>query len=863
MRIIRSTLLLLLSLSAPALLAQEGCFNGVDDDGDGLIDLNDTTDCVCQNGLNIGGDLSLIPNPSFEDTDCLPQSWSELSCATGWEQATQPTSDYFNSTSFYPAIFPQPVPDGNGLAGAYIFPGWQEYLGACLTGTMVAGEQFSMTFDIAATATDGVFSAVVPIYFGDVEITIFGAPSCVPFPVNTNDCPVSQGWTALGSTTYSPSNNWSTINITFTPPFDVETIILGSPCDLPPDYVTDPQGFNPYFFFDNLQLGEDIAYNGTIEQEVDAAIDPLTGSCDTIHILTAHPDTITGVYQWYHEGVALVGQTDTILDLGANDLDPGLYQFYFFVDDTTCVVTEFLAELPVQPPITFTMDDTDGCAPHQVAFSNTTNSTEPMICEWTFGDGSTSAICAPSVNFTDPGVYDVTLTVTFPNTCPIDTTFAAAVEVFEVPVASFTTDTLIGCIDLPVQLTNTSTGPVASGVYVFGDGATANTLDAGHTYTTAGVWDIQFTVTSPDGCVDDTTMTALIESVDAPTVLFTSDTLAGCMPFEVSFTNNTDPAYVGSCAWDFGDGGTAATCDPTYVFETAGIYSVILTVTTPWGCTGDTTIADMITVYALPVPVFTAEPDSGCYPLEVTFTNTTAGVAPDGCAWTFGDGAIGAPCDPTYTYPEPGVYDVSLTVTTPEGCVADTLYSQYITVFDHPVSNFTFGPQPTDVFETEIQFVNTSSQDAILWDWAFGADGVLGTSTVPDPTLTFPGEDRYDYPVTLVVTNSNGCVDTTTQIVVIGGYFSVYVPNTFTPDGDGVNDMFMPVVKDQDPNDHTFAVYDRWGERIFETSDAQVAWDGTLGGSQAKEDVYVWQVESRSVVDGKRRMFLGHVTLLR
>ena len=101
-------------------------------------------------------------------------------------------------------------------------------------------------------------------------------------------------------------------------------------------------------------------------------------------------------------------------------------------------------------------------------------------------------------------------------------------------------------------------------------------------------------------------------------------------------------------------------------------------------------------------------------------------------------------------------------------------------------------------------------------------------------------------------------MDTTTRIVVIDGYFSVFVPNSFTPDDDGVNDLFLPAVKDQDPQTHHFAVYDRWGERIFETSDATHPWDGTVGGSKAKEDVYVWQVESTSVVDGKRRMFLVH-----
>ncbi|MEO8588240.1 MAG: hypothetical protein ABI432_02640, partial [Flavobacteriales bacterium] len=291
MLILRSSLFVLLALSAPALLAQEACFNGIDDDGDGLIDLNDSTDCNCLNSLNIGGDESLIPNPSFEDFDCLPSSWSELSCASGWEQATQPTSDYFNTASFYPAIFPQPPPDGAGLAGGYMFPGWQEYLGACLTGPMLAGQQYSITFNIAATATDGVFSAVVPIYFGPVEVTIFGLANCVPFPVNTVDCPVGVGWTELGSVSYTPSNTWSTINITFTPTFDVAAIILGSPCDLPPDYVTDPQGFNPYFFFDGLQLGEDVPYHAPIDQHRDPAT---TGR--EVRVVDTHPVADRGVH---------------------------------------------------------------------------------------------------------------------------------------------------------------------------------------------------------------------------------------------------------------------------------------------------------------------------------------------------------------------------------------------------------------------------------------------------------------------------------------------------------------------------------------------------------------------------------------
>ena len=93
--------------------------------------------------------------------------------------------------------------------------------------------------------------------------------------------------------------------------------------------------------------------------------------------------------------------------------------------------------------------------------------------------------------------------------------------------------------------------------------------------------------------------------------------------------------------------------------------------------------------------------------------------------------------------------------------------------------------------------------------------------------------------------------------------FLIYVPNAFTPDGDGVNDVFMPIVSGHDLDSYEFLIFNRWGELIFEASAAGVAWDGTHKGQKAKQDVYVWKLKAKKASDGEKKVYYGHVSLLK
>jgi gliding motility-associated-like protein len=116
------------------------------------------------------------------------------------------------------------------------------------------------------------------------------------------------------------------------------------------------------------------------------------------------------------------------------------------------------------------------------------------------------------------------------------------------------------------------------------------------------------------------------------------------------------------------------------------------------------------------------------------------------------------------------------------------------------------------------------------------------------------------YEVTLVSTNQWGCSDTIVHTVYIDDDFAFYIPNAFSPNGDGVNDLFSG--KGYGIKDYVMYIFDRWGEKIYETTDLSKGWDGTYKGEEAQQDVYVYRVD---IIDihGEKHKYRGHFTLIR
>jgi gliding motility-associated-like protein len=229
---------------------QEICNNNIDDDGDRLIDLYDVEDCPCSRADTFK--ISLIPNPSFENVNCVPTGYSQLSCAEGWEQATLATSDLYSTDGFIPSVVALPIPDGTNCVGTIFEENWMEYIGTCLNGPLLANQSYLLKFSIASD----VFSGGVDFPAYPVDLILYGKTNCESFPIQTNTCPEGLGWIEIGRINYSTQHSWITMSLFFTPQEDISSIMLGGPCDFP--------SIQSYFiFWDNLQLNlaeEEVIY---------------------------------------------------------------------------------------------------------------------------------------------------------------------------------------------------------------------------------------------------------------------------------------------------------------------------------------------------------------------------------------------------------------------------------------------------------------------------------------------------------------------------------------------------------------------------------------------------------------------------
>ncbi|QXP54747.1 PKD domain-containing protein [Cellulophaga sp. HaHa_2_95] len=286
-----------------------------------------------------------------------------------------------------------------------------------------------------------------------------------------------------------------------------------------------------------------------------------------------------------------------------------------------------------------------------------------------------------SQDFTNPVIYTVTAQDQTIQSYTVNVTVPSENQS---PTAIATSDVTSGAPSLDVQFTGDTsmdpdTGDVLTYAWDFGDGSTATTANPSHSFTTAGTYTVTLTVTddgTPALNSTDTITIIVTDANQAPTAIGTSDITSGEVSLAVQFTGDTstdpDTGDVITYAWDFGDGSTATTANPTHTFTTAGTYDVTLTVTdngTPALSSSEVIIT--ITVNApinqAPTAIATSDITSGEASLDVQFTGDTS-TDPDAgdvltYAWDFGDGTTATTANPAHTFTTVGTYDVTLTVT--------------------------------------------------------------------------------------------------------------------------------------------------------------------------------------------------------
>ncbi|MGF1566227.1 MAG: gliding motility-associated C-terminal domain-containing protein, partial [Flavobacteriales bacterium] len=267
------------------------------------------------------------------------------------------------------------------------------------------------------------------------------------------------------------------------------------------------------------------------------------------------------------------------------------------------------------------------------------------------------------------------------------------------------------------------------------------------------------------------------------------------------------------------------------------------------------------------VPQFAADTTQGCVPQTLGFTILNDPETYAEAFWIFGNGQGSSQFDAFTTYAQPGSYTVSLELTTPTGCVHETEVPGYIRVWPNPVAGFFATPQPANLLDTEITFQDQSSDGVIIWDWIFGVNtnGGLGASNEQNPIYEFPLGFGGEYPVRLVVTDANNCTGQVTKTIVINELLNVFVPNAFTPNNDGVNDVLFVHGTDIDPDRYELRIFNRWGQKVFESTNINEPWDGSVnnGDYYGQNEVYTWQLIVYSKTTVERYELNGSVVVMR
>jgi gliding motility-associated-like protein len=282
-----------------------------------------------------------------------------------------------------------------------------------------------------------------------------------------------------------------------------------------------------------------------------------------------------------------------------------------------------------------------------------------------------------------------------------------------------------------------------------------------------------------------------------------------------------------------------------------------LTVIVDDGCSPP--IQTAVSVIDNPVPIVSFSPDSakGCAPLSVNFADLSTAAPGSTYLWDLGDGSSANSTSFSHNYPNPGVYSISLTVTTPANCIASVTVPYVVEVFPLPDANFATSSEEVEQMAPTVSFANLSS-DADLWEWDFG-DGTTDISTY-SPNHQY--RDTGTYLIRLAVVNEHGCRDTVYGKIRVRPEWSIFIPNTFTPNGDGKNDGFTAFAYGL--LDFDMWILDRWGAKIYHSEDINKPWNGTYldNGNFCQNDVYVYKIKAHDVY-GKMHTYIGHVTLWR
>lgn len=589
-------------------------------------------------------------------------------------------------------------------------------------------------------------------------------------------------------------------------------------------------------------------------------------SMNFLNTSTIHNSTSIASYLWSFGD----GSPTSSLPSPAHYYSAGTYPVLLLATSADgCMDTASASVKTFDAPISaFLFSNT--CLFDSAKFTNTSlNPVMGTIASWSwdYGDGSVlnTTVWNPRHLYTTPGNYPITL-ITYSTNLGCSDTLKDSITVYSMPVSNFSFTNV--CLNQAMNFNDSSTvsnGTVAGRSWNFGDATPPSTAqNPSHIYASPGTYNVTLIVTSNNSCKDTIVKSVVVHPL--PTALFSSSNV--CDGTTVQFNNLSviaSPDNIQFWTWDFDDGSPLNISQNTsHLYSAAGSYSVKLLVVSNFSCPDS--ITKITIVNPNPIVLFSASDTAGCEPLCVDFQNLSTILTGTNASrlWNFGDGGpVSSSLEPSHCYINNSVYspltfDITLTVTSDSGCVTTLTKPNYITVNPNPNAVFTVDPTTTTIIDPIIS-IKDLSIGADNWNWDFGDGSAPLTTSLPIPHTY---SDTGTYLITLITSTQYACADTAYKTVIIDPEFVFYIPNSFSPDGDGMNDTFMG--KGLFIKEFKMTIFDRWGNSIFISDDISKSWNGKAnrGPDVALQDVYVYSIEITDIKN-KKHSYKGIVTLVK
>jgi gliding motility-associated-like protein len=534
-------------------------------------------------------------------------------------------------------------------------------------------------------------------------------------------------------------------------------------------------------------------------------------------------------YQWLFNGVAIPGATNSTYSA----TQAGLYTAQ--VGNGTCVSTTAAFIITAFTPTTTSANNiTTICPGATIVLTASTGASYQWLLNGVNIPGATNQ----TYSATQAGTYSVSVSN---GNCSVNASNFVITNF--TPTVSSTGGVTTICQGQSIVLTATAGATyqwLLNGVVIPGE--TASTIVASQ----AG----DYTVAVSNGLCS-VTSAAFTLSLFTPTISSAGGVNTICQGGSLTLSASNGTSY----QWQYNGVDIPGATNATLAATQAGSYTVLVSN----GTCSSTSIATVLTIAVAETPVISISSTIGCAPLNFNL------IAPNSLSqvsWSIDNISIGNSSTLNYTLSQPGCYEVTLSGIGSNGCPATATQTSAICVSPTPVAYFTMNPYRFTQSVETVTFTNGSTgSDTYLWDFGDG-----NTSTEINPSHTF-GNNSNGHTVTLTAISALGCTDVYSVFIPFKEDGVVlYVPNTFTPDGDEFNQTFLPVFTSGfDPFSYEISVYNRWGETVWVSNDATVGWDGSYGldGRDAQQGVYTWKITYKEIETDKRAFVTGHILLLR